>query len=345
MIARSQLLQFSLVLKWLCDLRTLAGDGAPSEAALIHTLEHLKATETYEPKLVVFLQCTSPLTSAMDIDGTIAAMQKEGADTAVAVVPFHYFLWERDRDGNGTGVNHDKSVRLLRQERPPEYLEAGAVYVMRAEPFLKAKHRFFGSTTLHEIPASHRWEIDDPVDLQIAELLLRARTREERALLLPEPLEGIVLDFDGVFTDNKVLVFDDGREAVICSRSDGWGLARLRDLGAPLLILSTEENSVVSARARKLRIPCLQGINDKLGTLKRWASQAAVDIANVVYVGNDVNDLACLNSVGCPILVNDAHHDVRMSAKIVLDAPGGEGALRELAELVQQRYLRENSDA
>lgn len=316
----------------------LAGDAASSEAALLHALEHLCATEGYRPDLVVFLQCTAPLTLPDDIDGTVEALERERADTALAVVPFHYFLWRRDLSGDGVGIDHDKRARPLRQERAPQYLEAGAIYVMRAAGFLEAKHRFFGKTALYEIPAHRRWEIDEPVDLEVAETLLRARQRDTRARLLPEPLGAIVLDFDGVFTDNRVWVFDDGREAVACHRGDGLGLEMLRQAGWPMVVISKETNPVVSARCAKLGLECLPGIVEKLPALLGWLAARRIEPSQTVYLGNDVNDLPCLNAVGCPAVVADAHPEARRAARLVLEAPGGFGAVRELAELILSRY-------
>ncbi|NIM97950.1 MAG: NTP transferase domain-containing protein, partial [candidate division Zixibacteria bacterium] len=95
----------------------ISGDTASSESALLHALEHLSQTEKYEPYLIVFLQCTSPLTAPEDIEGTIRALIHEDADSALAVAPFHHFLWKRDKTGSAMGINHDKACRQLRQER------------------------------------------------------------------------------------------------------------------------------------------------------------------------------------------------------------------------------------
>lgn len=158
---------------------TISGDTASSEAALLHALDALQQSEGAAPELVVFLQCTSPLTRAADIDGAVHALLAEEADTALAVTPFHYFLWQQDEQGNAVGVNHDKAVRLLRQQRAPQYRETGAVYVMRTAGFRQAKHRFFGKTALYIMPAERCLEIDEPFDLQMAEWLLQ-RQREGR---------------------------------------------------------------------------------------------------------------------------------------------------------------------
>ena len=73
----------------------------------------------------------------------------------------------------------------------------------------------------------------------------------------------VILDFDGVLTDNRVYVMEDGREAVACHRGDGWGIGILQQAGIEVIILSTESNPVVSARAEKLGIECHQNCSDK----------------------------------------------------------------------------------
>lgn len=144
----------------------------------------------------------------------------------------------------------------------------------------------------------------------------------------------VVFDFDGVMTDNRVLVMQDGTEGVLCNRSDGLGIGMLRDAGLALLILSKEENPVVSARARKLKIECMQGIDDKLTALKALLSQRGVDAGDVAYVGNDLNDLECMGHVGLPIAVSDAYPQVLRVARLVTMRPGGHGAVREVCDWI-----------
>ncbi len=316
----------------------ISGDTATSESALIHTLETLQQQESYIPDVLVFMQCTSPLTLAEDIDGTITALLEQQADTALAVIPFHYFLWKPGQDAqdrpDSIGINHHKSVRPLRQERESQYLETGAVYVMRVPGFLEARHRFFGRTAMYSMPGERRLEIDDPVDFQVAEVLVAAQRQHQHMSKLPDPVQALVMDFDGVFTDNRVIVLEDGREAVTCSRSDGWGIAQLRKTGLPMLILSTETNPVVQARADKLKIPCLHGMGDKALALQSWLEEKQIDPANVVFLGNDQNDLSCMALVGCAVAVADAHPTALAQADIILSRVGGDGAVRELCELI-----------
>lgn len=315
----------------------ISGDGASSESALIHSLQHLDENEGYRPDMLVFLQCTSPLTRTIDIDGTIESMLDKGADTALAVIPFHYFLWEYNRDQDAIGINHNKQVRKLRQEQDAQYLEAGAVYVMKVEEFLETKHRFFGRTALYVMPSERRLEIDEPADFKIAEVLLEELNRQSRIDRLPETIVALVMDFDGVFTDNKVLVFENGQEAVFCDRGDGWALRQLKEAGLQMLILSTETNPVVKARADKLNLPCLHGISHKGTALQEWITDNGFNNSDVIYIGNGLNDLNCMEIAGCAVAVADAHPQVKALADIVLDHAGGNSALSELGELILER--------
>lgn len=145
----------------------------------------------------------------------------------------------------------------------------------------------------------------------------------------------IAFDFDGVFTDNSVYVFQDGREAVRCTRSDGMGLTKLTALGIASVIISTEPNPVVSARARKLKIDCIQDCSDKRAALDQVAGQLGLTLQQVAFVGNDINDLPCLTAVGLPIVVGDAHPDVLQCAAYQTKKPGGYGAVREVCDMFE----------
>jgi 3-deoxy-D-manno-octulosonate 8-phosphate phosphatase (KDO 8-P phosphatase) len=146
----------------------------------------------------------------------------------------------------------------------------------------------------------------------------------------------IAFDFDGVFTDNMVYVFENGTEAVRCSRGDGIGLQRLKRLGIEIVIISTESNPVVSARARKLKIRCVQDCPDKRRTLENIARKEGISLSEVAFVGNDINDQACLECVALPIVVQDAHRDVIPLALYQTKNPGGYGAVREVCDLFEQ---------
>ncbi len=146
----------------------------------------------------------------------------------------------------------------------------------------------------------------------------------------------VAFDFDGVFTDNMVYVLQDGSEAIRCNRSDGIGLQKLRKMGIETVIISTESNPVVSARARKLQIRCVQDCPDKRKTLEDIAQETGISLAEVAFVGNDINDLSCLKCVALPIVVRDAHWDVIPLALYQTKNPGGYGAVREICDLFER---------
>lgn len=308
----------------------IAGDTATSESAVLHALDAHEAAHGDPVDVVLLVQCTSPFLTPEDVQGVAAAVARDGADSAVTVAPFHGFVWREDTDSaSGAGVNHDSAHRPRRQDRPQDFLETGAAYAMAAAGFRAAGHRFFGRTALVRTDPARVLEVDDPHDL--------ARARALAPLLDAAPLptradvDAVVLDFDGTQTDDRVLIDAEGREFVGVHRGDGLGVARLRAAGLKLLILSTEENPVVAARARKLRIPVLHGIDRKDAALKQWCDEQGLAPERVLYAGNDVNDLPCFHLVGWPVAVASAHGSVRAAARAVTATPGGEGAVREIA--------------
>ena len=116
----------------------------------------------------------------------------------------------------------------------------------------------------------------------------------------------VAFDFDGVFTDNSVLVFEDGTEAVRGSRADGIGLRKRDRLGVETIIISTEENRVVAERAKKLKIRCVHGVEDKRAVLQRITDEYGFDLSETAFVGNDINDGECLRASGLGGRVADA---------------------------------------
>lgn len=312
----------------------ISGDTAASELAVLHALETYRPGGNM-PALTAFLQATSPLTLPEDIDGAIETLRAAHADACFTAMPFTHFLW-REEGGSAVGINHDPRRRQMRQQMAPQYLENGAVYVMRSEGFLEARHRFFGKTVIHVMPGERCLEIDSVEDFARADAAFRVRAQQRRATLPPHPA-AVVFDFDGVFTDNGVYVGEDGTESVRCDRGDGLGLEMLKAAGVPVVVLSKETNPVVAARCRKLRLEHLVGIHDKLPVLRRWCSERSIALADTVYVGNDANDVACMKAVGGAVCPADAHETARQAAGIVLSSPGGRGAVREVCDMIVAR--------
>jgi 3-deoxy-D-manno-octulosonate 8-phosphate phosphatase (KDO 8-P phosphatase) len=149
---------------------------------------------------------------------------------------------------------------------------------------------------------------------------------------LRQQVDLIVFDFDGVLTDNSVFVFEDGREAVRCSRADGLAFDMFRAAEIPAVIMSTEHNTVVTARAKKLKLPVVQAIVDKAAAIRTLVADQELDLARIMFIGNDLNDLPALSIVGWPVAVADSHERVRQASRIILQTKGGSGVAREVAE-------------
>ncbi|MFD4960965.1 cytidylyltransferase domain-containing protein [Microbacterium sp. NPDC058389] len=306
----------------------LAGDEASSEGALLHALDELER-RGIDVGVVAFLQATSPFIDVDALTDAVHLVRSRRRDSVFSAVETYGFLWEKGVGGAASAVNHDLEFRPRRQDRDPHHLETGAFYVMRAAGFRAARHRFFGSIGIAEVPARTAIEIDTVDELELARAIAPLVDRAA-----PIDVDAVVTDFDGVHTDDTVRVDEDGVESVVVSRSDGMGVSLLRAAGIPLLILSTEANPVVTARARKLGVDVIQATSDKAAALREWAGAHGVALTRIAYLGNDVNDLPCLDLVGWPVAVPDAHPLVLSAARAVLDRPGGAGAVRDLADRV-----------
>jgi N-acylneuraminate cytidylyltransferase len=317
---------------WVIDRPAeLAQDASSSESVLLHALGAIES-ETGRPEVVVMIQATSPFIYAGDLDVAVTRVRDGEADCAFSATPTHAFLW-RYGDHGAVSVNHDAAVRVRRQDLELQYRETGAFYAMDVEGFLAVRHRFFGRVEMQVVEERWAVDVDGPDDLQHARLI--APDFRDPAFPLPfSDARALVTDFDGVHTDDHAFIDETGRESVRVSRADGHGLGRLAAVGLPMLILSRERNAVVAARAEKLGMDVVHAVNDKVPALRAWAAKRAVDLRQVVYVGNDMNDVGCLEIVGWPVVVADAHPSTLPYARLRLSRLGGEGALREVAEMM-----------
>ncbi|KRB37673.1 acylneuraminate cytidylyltransferase [Microbacterium sp. Root180] len=306
----------------------ISGDTASSESALLHALDTLEERKV-DVGVIAFLQATSPFIDVPALEDAVQLVRSRRRDSVFSAVETYGFLWARSAACAAEAVNHDAAVRPRRQDRDPHYLETGAFYVVRAAGFRATQHRFFGSIGIAEVPGRTAIEIDTEGELQLARAIAPLID-----VAAPIAVDAVVTDFDGVHTDDSVHVSQDGTETVTVSRADGMGVALLRAAGIPVLILSTEVNPVVTARAGKLRVDVVQGQSDKAEALRAWAAGRSIPLSRIAYLGNDVNDLGCLELVGWPVAVPEAHPLVLAAARVVLDRPGGAGAVRDLAERV-----------
>jgi len=310
----------------------ISGDTASSESALLHALDYLHCKEGYEPNVVVFLQTTSPLRGAGDIDGAVRHLLETGADSLFSACGFHGFVWRRIA-GAVQSVSYDYTNRQRRQDIGEDLLENGSIYVFKPWILRETGNRLGGKIAVYEMDPLHSFQVDEPGDLELMGHILELEAPSSK---IPDlrAIELVVLDFDGVMTDDRVVVNQDGTEAVLCHRGDGFGIERLRQAGIDVVVLSKETNPVVAARCAKLGIVCHQGFDEKLPKLQSLAAERGLQPEHVLFVGNDVNDLECVRWVGVGIAVADAKAELRQSAAWVTSKAGGTGAVREVCDLI-----------
>lgn len=311
----------------------LAGDDASSESALLHVLDTLHEKDGYEPDRVVFLQATSPRRRGDDVERALEHFERTGADSLFSASRVHGFVWRR-RGGELEALTYDPADRRRRQEIGEDFLENGSIYVTKPWVLRELGNRLGGRVEVYEMDALDSFQVDEPGDLALLERLaaMPAPRREAPDL---RRVRLLVLDFDGVLTDNRVTVDQDGSEAVVCDRGDGMGVDLLVSRGeVEVLVLSSEPNPVVAARCRKLRITCHQGYKKKLPKLQELVAERGLEASQVAYVGNDVNDLQVMGWCGVPIAVADAIPEVKRAAAFVTRRPGGRGAVREVCDLL-----------
>lgn len=310
----------------------ISGETASSESALLHALTEVRDGEGYRPDLVVFLQATSPLRRPEDIQNAIDTLISLRADSLFSACSQHGFVWRR-QGGDITSFSYDYRTRPRRQDAPEDLVENGSIYIFKPWVLEQFGNRLGGKIAFYAMSAYDSFQVDEPGDLELMEALFAFR-----ASAAPVPdlrsIRLLAMDFDGVMTDNRVLTDQDGREAVWADRGDGWGIARLAETGVHIIVLSSEVNPVVAARCRKLQIDYVHGSEDKLTALQEAAHQRGLAASAVAYIGNDVNDLECLQWAGTAVAVSDAVSAVRASASYVTRAPGGHGAVREVCDLI-----------
>lgn len=330
----------------------LAQDDTLDLPVFEHALSWLKANEGYFPEMVVQLRPTSPIRPIGLVDRAVEQLRTNPqADSVRGVVPAGqnpYKMWRiENTEGRMTPLLTLQGVHepynAPRQQLPQAYWQTGHIDVIRRKVIVE-QHSMSGGVILPEmIDPNFSVDIDTLRDWSRAEWLVREGVLEmihpgHRPRPWPQNVRLVVFDFDGVMTDDRVWVNQDGLECVSANRSDGMGIEMLLAAGFRSVIISTEANPVVAARAKKMRLPYFHGVGDKARTLSAYLEQEQILAQECIYVGNDVNDLACFPLVGCAFAVANAHPDVLRQADRVLRHRGGRGAVREVCDLLIRRY-------
>jgi len=324
-----------------------AQDDTTDFPVFTHTLDWLAKNEGYHPDILVQLRPTSPIRPTGCVDQAVQILlDHPEADSVRGVVPSGqnpHKMWRFDEQGRMVPLLRVEGIpepyNAPRQSLPPTYWQTGHIDAIRAGTIYEKKS--LSGDVIYPLILDSRYTIDiDTVsDWQRAEWLMGTGELDfvspgRRPRPLPGEIALVVLDFDGVMTDNRVWTDESGKESVASNRSDSMGLTYLRQAGVEAMVLSREVNPVVEARCRKLKLPYLQGIKDKATALKNLLAERLIQPEKVVYVGNDTNDLPCFSLVGCAVTVADAHPAVLRQADRVLKNRGGHGAVRELCDMI-----------
>jgi N-acylneuraminate cytidylyltransferase len=333
----------------------LAQDHTTDLPVFEHALRWLEEEEGYRPQVVVQLRPTSPIRPRGMVDHAIRILLEHGdADCVRGVVPAGqnpFKMWRLDGEDQPmkpllTVDGIAEPYNAPRQILPAVYWQTGHIDAIRVST-IEHKRSLTGDV-IYPLVIDPRYtiDIDTLSDWARYEALAGSRlemvrpgkvSTEKRSM--PEKIDLIICDFDGVITDNRVWVDQDGKEAVAAYRSDSIRIREMHALGIEVMILSSEPNSVVAARAKKMGVEAVHGIgiHEKGVALREVLERKNVRAENVIYVGNDLNDLPCFEIAGWSVAVADAYPEILGAADHVLSKPGGHGALRELCDLILQK--------
>lgn len=333
----------------------LAQDQTTDLPVFRHTLEWLKKNKNYTPDLVIQLRPTSPIRPRACVDEAVELLLAHPeADSVRGVVPSGqnpHKMWRLH------GENQPMTPLLAvegiaepynapRQILPPTYWQTGHIDVIRPRAIFEQGSMSGSKILPYLIDPRYTVDIDTPFDWMRYEWLVRNGDLEmvdpaSKRRTLPTKISLVALDFDGVLTDNRVWVDENGYERVASSRGDSMGLWLVRrSLPIEFIVISTETNPVVSARCKKLGLETHQGIANKVEVFHEVLKQKNIPAEETVFIGNDVNDLGCFREAGFAVAPADAEAEVKRCADLVLQHNGGKGAVREFCDLILQTYQK-----
>ncbi len=328
-----------------------AEDNTTDLPVFEHALQWLAEHENYHPEIVVQLRPTSPISPRGLVDDAIQVLlNHKDADSVRGVVlagQNPHKMW-RISGENGPMKNLldvpgiAEPYNAPRQILPPIYWQTGHIDAIRSDTITKGGSMSGGVIYPIIIDSRFTVDIDNLQDWARYEHLVSTGELEmifpggKPRRPIPSTIKLVICDFDGVITDNRVWTDQDGRETVVASRSDSMRIKQLREIGIEVMILSSEPNSVVAARAKKMGVEAIHGVGlqDKGRVMRDILAGKNVKAEEVVYIGNDWNDLPCFEIAGWAVAVADAYPDVLRAADHVLTRAGGHGAVRELCDLI-----------
>ena len=303
-----------------------ASDTASTEFAM------LEFANNYDFDNIVLIQATSPLLTSQDLDKGFALFNEEGVDSVLSTVRQKRFNWQVNKDGFVEPTNYDVFKRPRRQEFDGYLVENGAFYITSKKDLLRTKNRISGNIKAVEMNEDTFFEIDEPSDWLIIEALMKNNNMSSTKL--PD-IQLLLTDCDGCLTDGGMYYSENGDELKKFNTRDGMGFALLKEKGILTGLVTSEKVALNKRRADKLKLDVfVDGCKDKLTAIKDVCKQLKIDLNNVCYIGDDVNDIETIKSVGLGCCPADANYKVKEVAKLITKAKGGEGVIREVVDLL-----------
>ena len=322
-----------------------ASDTASTELAMI---EFAKA---HRFDNIVLIQATSPMLTGADLDNGFNAFSVKDTDSVLSVVPQKRFIWTLDNEGNATAQNYDVNNRPRRQDFEEYYVENGAFYITSRKDLLATGCRLSGNIRISLMSEDTYYEIDEPSDWTVTQALMEKREQKEEKpdastaseSNKPEEKEDrkelkykmFLTDCDGCMTDGGMYYSEKGDELKKFNTRDGVAFRLLRERGIITGVITGEDVALNKRRCEKLKIDVLApGCTDKVACINRLCATYNVKPEEVVYIGDDIADKDAIEFVGFGCCPADAAADIRAVAALVTKAKGGEGVIREVAEMV-----------
>lgn len=321
-------------------------DTASTESAM------LEFAAKYDFDNIVLIQATSPMITGSDLDDGFAIFAEKDTDSVLSAVPQKRFFWNIDENGMANPSNYDVFNRPRRQEFEEYYVENGAFYITSKDNLIKSQNRVSGNIKISLMSDDSLVEIDEPSDWIIVETLMKHReelknSEERNAPTLTElnmtdgeqesqcKYKMFLTDCDGCLTDGGMYYSEKGDEMKKFNTKDGMGFGILREAGIITGVVTGEDRALNRRRCEKLKLDILApGCLDKAACIRDLCVRYNIDLSEVVYIGDDINDREALQMVGLGCCPQDAHFKIKQVADYVANAKGGEGVIREVVDMI-----------
>ena len=309
-----------------------AEDNSSTESVILEFLQK----EKYDDKdNFILVQATSPLTETRDFEEALIKMKSDNSDSLLTCVRVKKFLWN---DSNQP-LNYDFKKRPRRQDFRGVLIENGAFYINSVSNIISSKNRLSGKISIHEMDEYKYVEIDEDIDWVIAETIMKKNFKVSNNR---KKIKVFLSDVDGTLTDSGMYYSESGEELKKFNTRDGKGFELLKKKGIKVGIITSENTSIVEKRAMKLKVDFLfQGLEHKgkLNAALEICSNEGVSLDEIAYIGDDINCIELLQSVGLAACPSDSDLGVKNILNMnVMTKKGGNGAVREFCDIVLSQF-------